>query len=210
MKKLNKISMTILAIIALVSSNGIADELFFKDTFNNSDGELINASSYKYGRQFGTKAPMNYYVTAAQYEIAGGKVSVTDGAGGIIQSLYDFTDSLNFNLECDMSFPEPIGGDKYSSIGICKSAAHQFAWDGFSINFLQNGSYRMSRGDASPAATWLYASAAGLINNPFNVKICTRAANFSGGKVSFAMYINDVPMPFDSDGGNVLKLVYSA
>jgi len=130
MKKLNKISLTILTVVALVTSSVMADELFFKDTFSNSEavGNSINYNSYVYDRQFGTKAPMNYYVNAAQNLILGGKVWVTNGGGGTIQTLYDYTDSLNFNVDCDITYPVPAdGAEQYSTIGLFKTVAHQFA-----------------------------------------------------------------------------------
>ncbi len=215
MKKLNKISITILAIAALVSSSVMAD-LYFLDTFDNSEavGNNINFNAYVDGRQFGTKTFVTYSVGAAAVladtGISGGKLILPPEKHSAIKTSYDFTDSTEFTVEADIKVDTAGTAGDYVTLSVFKDALHCFAFDGITFRFHDNGQYWGIEGTPS-GQTVFYTSPGGMFNpnNTIHVKFCVRATDFSNGKISISLYIDGKPMPLDSDGGNVLEYVYT-
>ena len=212
MKKLN---LALALLLTVFVSQKTSAELYFEDTFNNSNGKTLNDVEIN-GRQFGTKSPLSEFATpdaAWTFPIENETAIIALSNGVSIQPTCNFTDSLTFNYECDFTIPVPItGAEQYVSLALFKTINHQFAWDGLAIRFQRNGSYQLFKGDLTLGQIWVYSSPAGAFDasGTVHAKICARAEDFTGSKVSISLYINDKPQKLVPDShGNVFEFVYT-
>jgi len=105
MKNLTNMTVTVLAVIAILCVSTISAEVVFEDTFENvPNGSGINIDIDASGRQSGTIAPTNYGVTSISAIINGGVLEqVGDPVGKSVAANYNFTDlNENFVVECDV------------------------------------------------------------------------------------------------------------
>ena len=130
MRKINKLTVTVLTVIVIFCVSTINAEVVLEDTFNNvTDGSDVNAELDAVGRQSGTIAPTNYGVTSTA--TINGEVleQLGNPVGQYVSPNYNFTDlNENFVVECDVQKDN-------GWLGFVVGSSSEAATDGDRINF---------------------------------------------------------------------------
>jgi len=130
MRKINKLTVTLLTLITIFCVTTVSAEVVFEDTFENvPDGSGVNTDIDAAGRQSGTIAPTNYGVTSIATINGGILEQVGDPVGKYVSPNYNFTDlNENFVVECDVQKDN-------GWLGFVVGSSTEAATDGDRINF---------------------------------------------------------------------------
>ncbi len=211
MKTLTKLTLSLLAVIALAISANAA--ITFEDNYTvTSGGGDINYEYNNGVRQSGSASPMQYvtwadnpialpYVTNAG-PTAGELYMPSDGSGWAVQSRwspnYNFTESGDFSVEVTFN---RTGDADWKALNICKDNVLGSIFDGPGMTFMfyPDGHYNIVDGGLNQegvTGTFSFAELSYASSPVLKVKFVVSQPDFSGSADALvALFINDKPYP---------------